>query len=59
MLWINFSWIDIGGVAVLLAGQGFSKNFFGVTILRSIVDDRVLNRPKLKGSGTFLHLDQA
>jgi hypothetical protein len=33
--------------------------FFDGTMLSSIVDDRALSRPKLKASGTFLHLDNA
>jgi hypothetical protein len=59
MFWIDFCRTGIRAVVMLPAWQCFNKDFFAGTVLPSIVGDRALSRPKLKVSGTFLHLDIA
>jgi hypothetical protein len=59
LFWIDFSEIGIGAVIMMPAGQSFNKDFFAGTMLRSIDDNRALSPPKLKASGTFLHLRNA
>jgi hypothetical protein len=59
MFWIALFRTGIGAVVMLLAGQSFNKDFFAGTMLPSIVDNRALSGPKLKASGTCLHLDNA
>jgi hypothetical protein len=57
--WIGFSGTGIGAEGMLPAEQSFNNDFFGCTVLPSIVDDRALSGQKLKASGTFLHCDKA
>jgi histone-lysine N-methyltransferase SETMAR len=59
MFWIDFSRTGIGAVVMLPAQQSFNKEFFDSAVLGSIVEHRAQTRPKLKASGTFLHLDNA
>jgi histone-lysine N-methyltransferase SETMAR len=42
-----------------LSGVVDALRWLNGKVLLSIVDDRVLSRPKLKASGTFLHLNNA
>jgi hypothetical protein len=42
---------------MLPAGQASNKGFFAGTVTLSIIDDKVLSRPKVKASGLVLHLD--
>jgi hypothetical protein len=59
MFWMDFSRTGIGAVVILSVGQSLNKEFFANTVLPSIVDDRALSCPKLKASGTVLHVGNA
>jgi hypothetical protein len=59
MFFIEFSKVGLGAIVMLPPRQRVNRDFFGNTVLSSLIDDRALSRRKLKVRGMFLPLDNA